>query len=162
MNMVLHRIVDEDVNDLLQRVGHHDPNILVDDGIINANHLAILVRSLVCWLVAGVYHTTWWSMCDPWPARNMPRLMVTMYISDSSYLMNSFIALTFSLAFLDIFLAIYAVASMLSSSSSSRKNNSPMMLLGKLGWRTWSCRLLGPCVVGVYWRASLGLWSSSS
>ncbi|CAK9233157.1 unnamed protein product [Sphagnum troendelagicum] len=104
-------------------------------------NLAVLVRSLACWMALAVYRNdmplSTWSIAR---LNRMMFLMVTMYecgsssSSSTSLRMNNFMALVFSLSFLAAFLAVAPTTSSSSASSlsmttlSSRKNMSPMIV----------------------------------
>ncbi|KAH8955693.1 hypothetical protein BDL97_07G000600 [Sphagnum fallax] len=104
-------------------------------------NLAVLVRSLVCWMALAICRNDMplpmWSIAR---LNRMMFLMVTVYeggsssSSSTSLKMNNFMALVFSLSFLAAFLAaMLTTSSLLASSlstttSSSWKNMSPMIV----------------------------------
>ncbi|KAH8932781.1 hypothetical protein BDL97_19G092700 [Sphagnum fallax] len=103
-------------------------------------NLAILVRSLACWMALAVCRNDMplltWSIAR---LNRMMFLMVTVYecksssSSSTSLKMKNFMALVFSLSFLAAFLAAAPTTSSSASSlstttSSSRKNMSPMIV----------------------------------
>ncbi|KAH9544949.1 hypothetical protein CY35_12G021900 [Sphagnum magellanicum] len=108
-------------------------------------NLAVLVRSLACWMALAVCRNDMplptWSITR---LNRMMFLMVTVYecrsssSSSTSLRMNNFMALVFSLSFLAAFLAGALTTSSLSASSlsmttlSSRKNMSPMIVFTML------------------------------
>ncbi|CAK9221424.1 unnamed protein product [Sphagnum troendelagicum] len=108
-------------------------------------NLAVLMRSLACWMALAVYRNDMplptWSIAR---LNRMMFLMVTVYecgsssSSSTSLRMNNFMALVFSLSFLAAFLAAMPTTLLLSASSlstttsSSRKNMSPMIVFTML------------------------------
>ncbi|CAK9214614.1 unnamed protein product [Sphagnum troendelagicum] len=108
-------------------------------------NLAILVRSLACWMALAICRNDMplpmWSIAR---LNRMMFLIVTVYefgsssSSSTSLRMNNFMALVFSLSFLAAFLAaapttlLLSASSLSTTTSSSRKNMSPIIVFTML------------------------------
>jgi hypothetical protein len=116
--------VVDDVGNVLQSNGDHDPNVLTDIKSLIPANLAVLVWSLTCWMAIVLCLNDMaietWSIAD---SKCVMFLIVTLYVDSSDCLTNSFMALTFSLDFLVALFAIALIITIMSLSLSLLLSN---------------------------------------